>query len=83
MFSAFRLRTFRIRSEAVLLGSLGDVTVGKVTFTNPQQVVRAGLRPDHPRKANHLEKDKGENHRCGNASADHGAIAQNGREQSI
>ncbi len=61
----------------------GDVTVGKVTFTNPQPVLRAELRSNHPRKANHPEKDKAENHRCRNASANHRAIAEMGRDQSI
>jgi hypothetical protein len=59
VFPLFGLRTFRIWVQALLFIPLGDLTVGKVTFTNRQPVVRPGLKPDHPRKANHPEKDKG------------------------
>jgi len=45
--------------------------------------MRAGLIPDHAREANHPEKNKTENHRCWNTSANHGAIAEMGRDQSI
>jgi len=64
VFPLFALRTFRIRPEAGLHNPRGDLTVGNGTFTNPQPAVRAGLNPDHPRKTNRPEKDKGEDHRC-------------------
>jgi hypothetical protein len=40
-----------------------DLTVGKVTFTNPEPIVSDHLRSDHPQEANHSEKDKAENDR--------------------